>query len=185
MEVEVSAEAKDKRLNSLVALTVVVLSIFMGLSGVKDGNLVQLMQQEQASSIDLWNEYQATRIKRHVDEVALNQLNLSANPNPAAQSEKKRLTDEMAKYDKEAPELKKKATDASAQYDALNYHDDQFDAADALISIGVAVAAVAALAENWGALFVAWVFGGFGMVMGVCGFFNLPLHLDWLAKLLS
>ena len=185
MEVEMSAEAKDKRLNSLVALTVVVLSIFMGLAGVKDGNLVQSMQQEQASSIDLWNEYQATRIKRHVDEVALNQLGLSANPNPAAQAEKKRLTDEMAKYDKEAPELKKKATDASAQYDALNYHDDQFDAADALISIGVAVAAVAALAENWAALFVAWFFGGFGMIMGVCGFFNLPFHLDWLAKLLS
>jgi len=185
MEVEMSAEAKDKRLNSLVALTVVVLSIFMGLSGVKDGNLVQSMQQAQASSIDLWNEYQATRIKRHVDEVALNQLKLAPQQTAPLAAEEARLTTEMAKYDKEAPDLKKKATDASAQYDALNYHDDQFDAADAFISIGVAVAAVAALAESYPALFVAWFFGGFGMVMGIAGFFNLPFHLDWLAKLLS
>ena len=42
----------------------------MGLAGVKDGNLVQSMQQAQASSIDLWNEYQATRIKRHVEIVS-------------------------------------------------------------------------------------------------------------------
>lgn len=185
MEVELAAEAKDKRLNQMVALTVVVLSIFMGLAGVKDGNLVQSMQQAQAQSIDLWNEYQATRIKRHIDEVSLNQLALMPQQYPAVAAERARLTAEMAKYDKEGPELKAKATEASAQYDAINVHDDQFDAADALISIGVAIAAVAALAESFAALFVSWIFGGFGMVMGIAGFLNLGLHLDWLAKLLS
>src|SRR5436190_5937534 len=152
----------------------------MGLSGVKDGNLVQAMDQAQASSIALWNAYQATRIKRHVDEVQANQLALFPQQTPAIAAERARLTAEMAKYDAEAPELKKKATDASAQYDALNYHDDQFDAADAFISIGVAIAAVAALAESYPALLADWFFGGFGMVMGVAGFFNLGLHLDWL-----
>jgi hypothetical protein len=96
MEVELAAEAKDKRLNQMVALTVVVLSIFMGLAGVKDGNLVQAMDQAQAQSIDLWNEYQATRIKRHVDEVALNQLSLAPQQTPAIAAEKARLTAEMA-----------------------------------------------------------------------------------------
>src|SRR3954465_2517599 len=109
MEVEVAAEAKDKRLNQLVALTVVVLSIFMGLAGVKDGNLVQAMDQAQASSIDLWNEYQATRIKRHIDEVSLNQLALMPQQYPAVATERARLTAEMTKYDKSAPELMKKA----------------------------------------------------------------------------
>ena len=33
MEIEVSAEAKDKSLNRKVAITVVVLSVFMGLCG--------------------------------------------------------------------------------------------------------------------------------------------------------
>jgi hypothetical protein len=185
MEVEVSAEAKDKRLNNLVALTVVVLSIFMGLSGVKDGNLVQAMEQAQASSIDLWNEYQATRIKRHLDEVALGELALSSQATAAMAAEKARLTAEMAKYDQEAPQLRKKAEAASAQYEAINYHDDQFDAADALISIGVAIAAVAALTDSFAALVAAWAFGGVGVVMGLAGFLNWPIHLDWLARLLS
>lgn len=33
MEIDLSAEAKDKRLNSLIAITVVILSVFMGLCG--------------------------------------------------------------------------------------------------------------------------------------------------------
>ena len=43
MEIEVAAEAKDKRLNQLVALTVVVMSIFMGLAQVKDRDEVMLV----------------------------------------------------------------------------------------------------------------------------------------------
>ena len=70
MEVEVSAEAKDKRLNRLVAITVVVLSVFMGLSNIKDGNIVQAMQQAQANAVDRWGEYQATRTKTHIAEAA-------------------------------------------------------------------------------------------------------------------
>src|SRR5690349_22720722 len=74
MEVELSAEAKDKRLNSLVALTVVVLSVAMGLGNIKDGNIVQAMAQAQANSLDRWNEYQATRTKLHIVETARAQL---------------------------------------------------------------------------------------------------------------
>ena len=61
MEIEVSAEAKDKRLNRLVAVTVLLLSVFTGLCNIKDGNLVQAMQQAQSNSLDAWNEYQIGR----------------------------------------------------------------------------------------------------------------------------
>ena len=47
MEVELSAEAKDKRINRLVALTVVILSVATGLGNIKDGNIVQAMDQAQ------------------------------------------------------------------------------------------------------------------------------------------
>jgi hypothetical protein len=53
MEFEVSAEAKDKRLNRRVAITVVILSVVMGLGNIKDGNIVQAMDQAQAQSVDL------------------------------------------------------------------------------------------------------------------------------------
>ena len=70
MELELSAEAKDKKLNRLVAITVVVLSVAAGLGNIKDGNIVQNMSQAQARSLDRWNEYQATRTKLHIVETA-------------------------------------------------------------------------------------------------------------------
>lgn len=57
MEVEVSAEAKDRKLNRMVAMTVVTLSVFSGLCNIKDGNIVQAMQAAQSASVDRWNEW--------------------------------------------------------------------------------------------------------------------------------
>ena len=180
MEIEIDARAKDQRLNRMVALTVVVLSIFMGLGQVKDGNIVQAMEQAQSNSVDRWGEYQATRTKQHIDETALAQARVT----PGLAEEQSRLAAQIAKYQDEAPKLRAQAEGFQAQYDALNVHDDQFDASDAAIGVAVAVAAVAALSESLPALFVAWAFGAFGMVMGLAGFFGLALKSP-LASLLS
>jgi hypothetical protein len=169
MEIEVSAEAKDKRLNRLVAITVVVLSVFSGLCGIKDGNIVQNMQQAQVTSIDRWNEYQAL---------------LAPDPAKSAPVLSK-LDAEIAKYSGEAPKLAKEAKDQSAAYDEFNKHDDQFDAADAALTTAISIAAVAALVESLPLLGLAWVFGVFGLVMGMAGFLGLGLHPDILARILG
>ena len=184
MEIEVSAEAKDKRLNRWVAITVVVLSVFSALCNIKDGNIVQAMQQAQASSIDQWNEYQATRTKLHIDEATRAQLQVVGDPaksGPAIAD----LDKAIAKYSGETPQLAASAKAQSAQYDALNVHDDQFDAADAALTTAISVAAVAALAETEWLLWLGWVFGAFGIVMGMSGFLGLGLHSDFLARMLS
>jgi len=180
MEIELDAKAKDQRLNRMVALTVVVLSIFMGLCQVKDGNIVQAMEQAQSNAVDRWGEYQATRTKQHIDETALAQTRL----NPALAAEQTRLEAQIAKYRDEAPKLRAQAEGFQAQYDALNVHDDQFDASDAATSIAVAVAAVAAVSDSFAALVVAWAFGAFGTLMGLAGFLGLALKSP-LASLLS
>lgn len=189
MDIEIGAEAKDKSFNRRVAITVVALSIFMGLSGVKDGNIVQAMQQAQSDGVDTWNEYQATKTKLHIDETALNQVQLlapSGDEHAAAiQVETLRLKTEMAKYRAEIPALKAKAEGFQGQYDALNVHDDQFDASDALISIAVSIAAVAALVEIPAALWAAWGFGALGVTMGLAGFLGWSMHSAFLSKLLS
>jgi hypothetical protein len=184
MEVEVSAEAKDKWLNRAVALTVVVLSIFTGVCGIKDGNLVQAMQQAQSQSVDSWNEYQATRTKLHISETAREEI--AAMPaSPQGATALARLDTDIAKYKAETPKLKAAAQASSASYDALNVHDDQFDASEAAISAAIACAAVAALAESSLLLYAAWLFGAFGMFMGVCGFAKLPFHPDLLSTFLG
>lgn len=190
MDIEIGAEAKDKAFNRRVAMTVVALSIFMGIAHVKDDNLVQAMQQAQARAVDTWGEYQATKTKQHVDENSIadiQALGAIGGPKTAevTAAEVARLQKDIAKYKTEAPALKTQAEGYQTQYDALNIHDDQFDASDALISIAISVAAVAALVEAPWALWVSWTFGGLGVVMGLSGFFGWSLHSDFLAKVLS
>ena len=56
---------------------------------------------------------------------------------------------------------------------------------DALISIAVSLAAVAALVETRWLLYIGWVAGGFGVIMGLAGFLGWSIHPDFLAKFLS
>lgn len=182
MELELSAEAKDKRLNRLVAITVVILSVATGLGNIKDGNIVQAMSQAQASSLDLWNEYQATRTKLHIVETARTELFVTARQSARALAE---FDVEAAKYKAETPRLAAEAKQFAAQYDALNIHDDQFDAAEASLTTAISIAAVAALAESWIPLFAAWGLGAFGLFMTLAGFIGLGFHPDFLSAILG
>lgn len=184
MEVEVSAEAKDKRLNRAVAITVVVLSVFTGLCGIKDGNIVQAMQAAQSSSVDLWNEYQATRTKLHLNETARAEVAALAGADKAA-TVLDGFDRDSARYRTEGPLLAAKAKAQADLYDALNVHDDQFDASEAAISTAISMAAVAALVESGAVLAAAWAFGAFGVFMGLCGFLGLGFHPDVLSNLLG
>jgi hypothetical protein len=184
MEVELSAEAKDKRINRLVAVTVVILSVATGLGNIKDGNVVQAMTQAQANSLDRWNEYQATRTKLHIVETARAQL-AAAPPTASVQKALAAFDAEAAKYRTESPRLASEAKGFANQYDALNVHDDQFDAAEASLTTAISIAAVAALTESWAPLIAAWVFGAFGLFMTICGFAGWGFHPDVLSTLLG
>lgn len=185
MEIEVSAEAKDKRLNRRVAITVVALSVFAGLCGIKDGNIVQGMQAAQSASVDGWGEYQATRTKLHIAETSRAQIAaLAADPRRAAPV-LAQLDSDIARYKAESPRLAAAAKAQADQYDALNVHDDQFDASEAAVSTAISIAAVAALAESGWLLGVGWAFGAFGVFMGLCGFFGWGFHPALLSGLLG
>ena len=185
MELELSAEAKDKRLNRMVAITVVVLSVWAGLCNIKDGNIVQNMQQAQAASVDRWNEYQSTRTKLHIAQGNRALIaTLGAEPSRTG-SALATLDRDIARYTAESPGLAQSAKDQSALYDALNLHDDQFDAADAALATAISIAAVAALAESGWVLVASWVLGAFGLFMGLCGFMGWPFHPDLLSTILG
>ncbi len=173
-EIEES-EIHDRRLNRFVATTVVILSVSMALVNIKDGNIVQNMQAAQATQVDTWNEYQATRLKLHMEEIA------AASGGQAAAH----AAIEIAKYTKESKELKAKAIAAQADYDHNNYRDDQFDLSDGLASIALATTAIAALVELWGLLFFGWAAGGLSILFAVAGFAQLPIHPDTIVGFLT
>ena len=181
-------EARSKKLNAVVAVTVAILATFTGICKVKDDNIVQAMQQAQADKLDHWAFYQARNIRQEVAEATALQLEL-ARPKggggaayDGAISRYKALAAEQAK---KKDELKAQAEDDQRHYDQLNYRDDQFDLSDALVAIAIAMLAVTALTQLWPLYFAALVPTFFGLLMGVAGLVALPIHPDALVRLLS
>jgi len=184
-----SESSAHDRLNNWIAISVALLAAFMAVTKVKDDNIVQAMLQAKSDAVDTWSEYQSKRIKHHLTEMGRDQALVlgTINPQAAAQlsEQSKHYETEIARYEAEGSELQKKAKAFEAQYDALNYRDDQFDLSDAFLSVSLAMLAVTALTRKKGLLLVSLIFGGFGVVMGLGGLIGWKLHPDWLTRLLS
>ena len=183
-------QAAKNKLNAMVAVTVACLATFMGICHVKDDNIVQGMQQAQADKIDHWNFYQARNIRSDIAQSTVAQLQLQAANTSGSQraqydAQIKAYQAIATKQDREKEKLKQQAETDQKTYDGLNFHDDQFDLADAAISIAISLLAVTALTNKswlyWLALFPT----SFGIIMGIAGLFNLDIHPDALTKLLS
>jgi hypothetical protein len=181
----------ESRLNSIIALLVALGATFMALCNVKDGNIVQGMAQAQANSIDQWAYYQAKGTKQNLAEATLDQLSIQRQI--ATEPRVMQLLDQkiasyqaqVKKYEKEKGAIRKQAEDSQKLYDALNFHDDQFDMAEASLSVSISVLGVTALTQKRWMLLVVGTFLAFGVVMGLAGFLGWSLHPDFLAKFLS
>jgi hypothetical protein len=162
----------------------------MAITKVKDDNIVQAMLQAKSDAVDTWNEYQAKKIKQHMAELGVNQVKAlqvvdRGKGSAVLSSQEKQYHDAIARYQAEEDTLAKKAKGFEKQYDDLNFRDDQFDLSDATLSISLAMLAITALTGKRKLLLLAWLFAGFGVLMGVSGLVELPLHPAALVKLLS
>ncbi len=191
-----SSQQVDKRqknrndLNTYVAISVALLATFMGICGIKDNNIVQGMQQAQADRNNDWSYYQARNIREEIANSTLTQLRLQ--PRPAEPKARALYDKKIAEYQdlanrqsQKKAELEKKAQQEKETYDELNFHDDQFDLADAAISLAISLLAITSLSQK------RWLFGlamiptVFGVVMGLSGLFGWRLHPDALIKPLT
>ena len=178
------------RLNTWVAITVALLATFMGICKVKDDNIVQAMQQAQADKIDNYAWYQARNIREDVARATSAQLTAQLAAAPAAnQAAIRQQLDTYNALAKDQEEKKKQQQDAAEQadktYNQLNLHDDQFDMADAALSIAISLLAVTALTQKRWLFFLALVPTFFGLLMGLAGLLGWSLHPDAIARLLS
>ena len=186
------AEEADKKswINPAVAVAVALLANFMGICQVKDGNIVQAMQQAQADKIDHWAFYQARNLREEVAKATLVQLKLQAADKPAEQ--RAGYAQAIAEYEKLASsqatkkeELRLQALKDQETYDQLNLHDDQFDLCDALIAIAISLLALTSLTRVGWLFAVSMVPAAFGVLMGLAGLLGWSLHSATLAAWLS
>ena len=189
--IEQATQARSARLNAAVALTVAVLSTFLGICKVKDDNVVQAMQQAQADKVDHWAFYQARNLREEVARATATQLRLSLigvhEPEKVAavQAEiaayQRLVADQAEKKDA----LRVQALADQARYDELNYKDDQFDLCDALLAVAISMLAVSTLTGKRWLYGLAMVPTAFGLAMGLAGLLGWHLHSDTLARWLS
>ena len=190
---EAVEKARESRLNTAVAVFVALSATFMALNNVKDGNIVQAMQQAQANGVDEWAYYQAKGTKQNLAIAAREQIELmrdtTLNTTPEVravfETRIKKYADLEKKYETEKEDIKRKAEGFQKQYDDLNVHDDQFDMAEAILSVAIALFGVTALTQKKWLLGIGIAFAGTGVILGLAGFAGWSLHPDWLASLLS
>lgn len=186
-------EDAGSNLNGLVAISVAMVATFIAVCNVKAGNIGQAMQQAQANSVDTWAYFQAKGTKLNIAESARDglilQREISGTLTPEARAHlDRKIADYDGKiqlYEKEKAEIKKTAEGYQAEYDRLNNRDDQFDMADALTSVAIALLGITALTRKRRLLYVAWTFAGFGVLLGIAGFAGLNIHPDFLARILG
>ena len=186
-------KAHESRLNTAIAALVAVAATIMALANVKDGNIVQAMAQAQANSVDSWAYYQAKGTKQnlaaasreHVELMRDSMVNLAPEVRTLFDKRIAEYAAQEKKYEAEKEEIRSQAEGFQKRYDELNVHDDQFDMAEALLSVGIALFGVTALTRRRWLLVVAIVFAGTGMILCLAGFLGWSLHPDWLASLLG
>jgi len=181
-------------LNGMIALSVAIIATFIALCNVKAGNITQAMQQAQANSVDAWAYFQAKGTKLNIAESARDALVTQREiSGTSLSSEARALIDKKVAeyevkirvYEREKNEIKASAEGFQATYERLNVRDDQFDMAEALTSLAIALLGITALTRKRRLLYVGWTFAGFGIVLGIAGFAGLNLHPDFLARLLG
>ena len=185
-----TADARARRLNSWVAVTVAILATFMGICKVKDDNIVQAMQQAQADKLDHWSFYQARNIRQEVAQSALDQLLATQATAPAAAQPA--LAPAIARYQALVADQKAKkdslriaAGDDQKSYDAFNYRDDQFDLSDALTAIAISLLALTSLTQKRWLFAVAMIPTALGVFMGLAGLLGWHVHPAAITQMLS
>lgn len=183
----------DDRLHSTIAVLVAVTATFMALCNIKDGNVVQAMSVARTKAVDTWAHYQAKSLKQGLAQAALDQQELELEVNEGMKPEIRarvtaRVADyrgKVARYETEKEEIRQNAEASEREYAALNVTDDQFDIAEACLSLSLALFGITALTRRRGLLFLSTAFAVWGMVQGFAGFAGWNLRPDWLAKLLN
>jgi len=176
-------DAGRNKINAKVALFVAITATFMAICNVKDGNIVQAMDQAQAHSIDAWSYYQAKSTKESNAENTLEILKIQKTA--GSDSLAKKYQSEIVRYDKEKADIKKQAEGYQQQYDALNLFDDQFDMTEALLTISISLFGISALTQRKWLLWFAAAMSLTGIILGVAAFLKISLHSDLISGILS
>lgn len=183
----------DDRLHSAIALLVALTATFMAVCNIKDGNIVQAMSVARSKAVDTWAHYQAKSLKQALALGSIDQMELTLGTSDTLRADMRtrveaRLKDareKVTRYEAEKDELKARAEAFEKEYERLNESDDEFDVAEACLSLALALYGITALTRRRRLLWLSVAISLWGGVQGVAGFAGVSVRPAWLARLLN
>ncbi len=180
---ESASHSHETKLNAWIAIWVAITATFMALCNVKDGNIVQAMQQSQAKGIDAWSFYQAKSTK---ESIVQNNIEMLKVMKPAGyEALVAKQEEQVERYEKEKADIKKQAEGYQKDYDAINVFDDQFDMTDALLSISIALFGITSLTRKKWLYYFSIGASSIGIILGLAAFMKVSLHSDLISSILG
>ena len=155
-------EGGEQKMRS-VSLIISVLAVLVAIVTVMGHRTHTEAVLEQARASDIWNEYQAKKIRQGQISVASDMLSLQPNANQAAVE--KKLGDYRAHIQKWTDDLNENQTRArefEAKVEEAEKKASRYDLGEALLQIAVVLSSITLLTRQR-------FYVGFGLVLGIAG----------------
>lgn len=151
-----------------VGLGAAFFAVVAAVAALRSGDLINEATIDQIKASDTWTEYQAAREKDHTYTIARNDLIDRGSRNPARVRE---YSNEIAKETaKEKPlETSARTLEEESAAEVTRHH--AFEYAVALLQVGIALGAVAALSRSLPAWYVSLAAGATGIFFFLRGFY--------------
>ena len=167
---EDAVESEDKK----VALIIAILALFLALAEAGAKNAEHRATEQNIESSDLYNFYQAKKIRSTIAETAAQTLEadrLAATDPKAQEAMEKQIADwkaTIAKYEKDpkTPEdsldaIQERAKAAAEGRERSNHKLEHFEYASGALQIAIVLASAAIIT---GMTILAWIAGGLGLI---------------------
>jgi hypothetical protein len=146
-----------------ISLAISILAVLVAMVAVLGHRSHTEAVLSQARASDMWNEYQAQRIRSYQTELTIDLLSLQPNSN--AEAVEKRLADYRAHQDKWKQQLTEEM-DKAREFEAEVKHAERlasrYDLGEALLQIGVVLCSITLFTRRR-------LYFGMGLVLGIAG----------------
>jgi hypothetical protein len=159
-----ASKLKEKRESwtRYVSLMIVMLAVATAIGSLKSGGFGSRVMLSQAQASDTWAFYQAKSIKRRIAEL---------EAHGASGEAATRATADVARYEKEEPEVQAHANALEATRDAAAKHGPPLGFAIASLQISIALASVCLITKRKPLWAASGILGSIGIAYLIYGLY--------------
>ena len=155
-----------------VAFSMSVLAVLVAVTTVLGHRAHTEAVLRQNKATDLWNYYQAHKIRANETELASDLLGVvSLNDNDAAAKIAKSYAEHQKKWADELKDEQKQAEDMESHVKQIEARADRFDLAEALLEIGLVITSVTLLTKSRIYWYLGLIFAAGGVVSAASAYF--------------